>query len=87
MKKSYYISQAGGYAFRAKKAKAYVVYMNGTVARLKGATAKKIEPGCEIIVPVKPERSARRSVSEILSMSTTATSMAAVVASLVNLFK
>ncbi len=86
MKKSYYISQAGGYAFRAKKAKAYVVYMNGTVARLKGATAKKIEPGCEIIVPVKPERS-KRGISEILSMSTTATSMAAVVASLVNLFK
>ncbi len=53
----YYINQAGGYGNLAKKKKAYVVYMNGTVSRLKSRDKKAIEPGCEIIVPSKEERS------------------------------
>ena len=32
----YYIAQAGGYGARAKRNKAYIVYMNGRVARVKG---------------------------------------------------
>ena len=31
----YYIGQAGGYGLRAKRSKAYVIYMNGTVSRVK----------------------------------------------------
>lgn len=53
----YYINQAGGYGNLAKKKKAYVVYMNGTVSRLKSRDKKAIEPGCEIIVPSKEKRS------------------------------
>jgi protein involved in polysaccharide export with SLBB domain len=86
MKKSYYINLAGGYGDRAKKRRAYVIYMNGTLSRLKNNTAKKIEPGSEIVVPSKAERR-KTTAAEILGMSSTATSMAAVVASLVNLFK
>ena len=52
----YYINQAGGYGNLAKKKKAYVVYMNGTVSRLKSRDKKAIEPGCEIIVPSKEEK-------------------------------
>lgn len=48
-----YITMAGGYADTAKKNKAYVVYMNGTVAKAKKASSSVVEPGCEIIVPVK----------------------------------
>jgi protein involved in polysaccharide export with SLBB domain len=86
MKKDYYVNLAGGYANRAKKSKCYVIYMNGTLSRLRNKTANHIEPGCEIVVPVKAERR-KTSTAEILSMSSTSASMAAVVASLVNLFK
>lgn len=82
----YYINQAGGYGNLAKKKKAYVIYMNGTVSRLKSSNRKAIEPGCEIIVPSKEEKK-RLSTAEILSMGSTTASLAAVVASLVNLFK
>jgi protein involved in polysaccharide export with SLBB domain len=85
MPKSYYINQAGGYGARAKKNRAYVVYMNGTVSRLKGRSASKFEPGCEIIVPVKAER--KTNVSEIVGMSSTTASLAAIVAAMVSLFK
>ena len=63
----YYINQAGGYGNLAKKKKAYVVYMNGTVSRLKSRDKKAIEPGCEIIVPSKEEKK-RMSTAEILGM-------------------
>ena len=50
----YYVNQAGGFGNRAKKSKTYVVYLNGTVSQVGHGT--KIEPGCEIIVPTKRER-------------------------------
>ena len=80
----YYINQAGGFGNGAKKRKVYVVYLNGTVSRLR-MSSKAIEPGCEIIVPIK-DRSNRMSAQEILSLGTTTASLAAVIASLVNLF-
>lgn len=52
-KMKYYIDQAGGYGERARKSKAFVVYMNGSVAKAKGSTP--IEPGCQIVIPTKPE--------------------------------
>lgn len=82
----YYINQAGGYANLAKKKKAYVVYMNGTVSRLKSRDKKAIEPGCEIIVPSKEEKK-RMSTAEILGMGSTTASIAAMIATMVNLFK
>lgn len=82
----YYINQAGGYGNLAKKKKAYVVYMNGTASRLKSRDKKAIEPGCEIIVPSKEEKK-RMSTAEILRMGSTTASIAAMIATMVNLFK
>lgn len=82
----YYINQAGGYGNLAKKKKNYVVYMNGTVSRLKSRDKKAIEPGCEIIVPSKEEKK-RMSTAEILGMGSTTASIAAMIATMVNLFK
>lgn len=82
----YYINQAGGYGNLAKKKKAYVVYMNGTVSRLKSRDKKAVEPGCEIIVPSKEEKK-RMSTAEILGMGSTTASIAAMIATMVNLFK
>lgn len=50
----YYVNQAGGFGNRAKKSKTYVIYLNGTVSQVGHGT--KIEPGCEIVVPTKKER-------------------------------
>jgi hypothetical protein len=86
MKKSYYVNLSGGYANRAKKSKAYAIYMNGTLTRLKNRTAKRIEPGCEIVVPSKEERQ-RKSFGEVMSMASSTTSMAALIATMINLFK
>ena len=82
----YYINQAGGFGNGAKKRKAYVVYMNGTVSRLKSRSSKAIEPGCEIIVPAKDPKK-KMSPAEIIGMGTSAASLATMVATLVNLFK
>ena len=85
-KLKHYINQAGGFGHLAKKKRAYVVYMNGTVARLKARSAKAIEPGCEIIVPSKSEKK-RMALSEILGISSTTATIAAMVATLANAFK
>ena len=82
----YYLNQAGGYSTLAKKSKAYVVYMNGTVAQLKKRSSKAIQPGCEIVIPSKdPKR--RMSTGEALGLGTSVASMAAVIASLINVLK
>jgi len=83
---SHYINQAGGYGQRAQKNKVYVVYMNGTVARVKGGSSKAIQPGCEIIVPEKPEKKGM-SLGEIIGLSSSIASLGAIVATLVTLTK
>ncbi|MFV0418657.1 MAG: SLBB domain-containing protein [Dysgonomonas sp.] len=82
-KVSFYIDQAGGYSDLAEKKRAYIVYMNGTVTRAKGSNKDVIQPGCEIIVPSK-ERKEKMTLAETISIGTSVTSMASVVALLVN---
>lgn len=80
----YYIAQAGGYGARAKRNKAYIVYLNGRVARVKGRA--KVEPGCEIIVPSKRERKGM-GIAEILGLTTSAASIGTMAASIANMTK
>lgn len=82
----FYINQAGGYGNMAKKKKVYVVYMNGTVSRLKARNVSAIEPGCEIIVPSKAEKK-HMAMAEILGISSTTATIAAMVATMANAFK
>ncbi|WP_308243286.1 SLBB domain-containing protein [uncultured Prevotella sp.] len=80
---SYYIDQAGGYANDAVKSKGYIIYMNGKVAKLsKGA---KVQPGCEIVVPAKLKR--KMSVAETMSLGSSMSSIAAMIATIANLTK
>lgn len=81
-KTSYYISQAGGFAQRARKRRVFVVYMNGTVAVARGGRLH-IKPGCEIIVPLKQPRKGL-GLAEIMSLTTSTTSMAAMITSIIN---
>lgn len=82
-KVSYYIDQAGGFASDAKKRQTYILYMNGSVARV-GHDAK-VEPGCEIFVPTKAQ--SKMSLAETLSIGSSAASIAAVIATIANLLK
>ncbi len=83
-KLKHYIEQAGGYGMNAKKSKAIVVYMNGTVAKASKNSKDLIQPGCQIIVPSKIARKGM-STTEILSLSSTSASLATVVLALINL--
>jgi protein involved in polysaccharide export with SLBB domain len=83
-KVSHYINQAGGFADNAKKNKMFVIYMNGTVSKVKSSDKKAIQPGCEIIVPVK-EESKNMSVAEIIGMSSSIASVATAVTALIYL--
>lgn len=77
----WYINQSGGWGHRAKKRKMWVVYQNGTMAVGKRA---KIEPGCEIIVPTKHQKHSTMTWAQWLPIGTSVTSMAAMVATLIN---
>ena len=81
----YYIEQAGGYGFRAKKSKAYIVYMNGQVKRAKKGSRELIQPGCEVIVPVKEK--SNWTLQNTLSIATTSASLATMIASIANILK
>ena len=81
-----YITQAGGYGYRSKKSKAYVIYLNGTVDRAKRNSKNVVEPGCEIVVPQKRSRDGEI-LPQILSISTTAASLATMIATIGNLIK
>lgn len=83
-KLSYYIDQAGGYGERAKKGKAFIVYLNGTVAKAKRNS--RIEPGCQIIVPSKSPNSGTN-WSQVLALATSFTSVATMAATIANIFR
>ena len=68
----YYINQAGGYNRYAKKNQAYVIYMNGTVAKV--SDGAKIRPGCEIVVPQK-SMNRKAGLSEYLAIGSTAAAL------------
>jgi protein involved in polysaccharide export with SLBB domain len=78
----YYVSAAGGYGFRAKRNKTYIVYQNGNVRKV-GVFSAKVEPGCEIIVPERPERKGM-SAGEIVSLGTSTASLGMMVVTLIN---
>lgn len=83
-KLSHYIDMAGGYGERAKKNKAFIVYMNGTVAKAKRNSV--IEPGCQIIVPSKSSTSGAN-WAQIMAITSSFTTVAALAATITNIFK
>ena len=83
-KLKYYINQAGGYGERARKSKAFIVYMNGTVARAKGNSV--IEPGCQIIVPSKP-KTGGTNWAQVISYVSSFASLGTMAATIYSIFK
>jgi protein involved in polysaccharide export with SLBB domain len=73
-----YISASGGTNDNARLGKSFVIYPNGTAAKTKRflwfKTYPPIEPGSEIVVPRRPQRS-RMSIQELLAIATTLTTL------------
>lgn len=85
-----YVDRAGGYASRANRSKAYVIYPNGTSASTRGFIFKsipKVTPGSEIIVPAKPEKKGGDETMKWISMAGLMSSMAVSIVTLANLIK
>ena len=85
-KKGYkwYINKAGGFGNRAKKSKTFIIYQNGTMAEVGRNT--KVEPGCEIVVPTKAKKDLSI-ISQWLSIGSSITGLAAMIATIANMTK
>ena len=79
----YYIDAAGGFATDAKKSNAYIIYMNGMIGKV--AHGAKVRPGCEIVVPSKDTN--KMSLAEKLTMGSSISSIAAMIATIASLSK
>lgn len=79
----HYIDAAGGFAQNARKNKAYIIYMNGMVAKV--SHGAKVEAGCEIVVPSKITR--RTSPAEIATLGSSMASIATMIATIANMGK
>ena len=79
----YYIDAAGGFATDAKKSNAYIIYMNGMISKV--AHGAKVRPGCEIVVPSKATN--KMSLAEKLTMGSSISSIAAMIATIASLSK
>ena len=83
-----YISQAGGYSNGARKSKAFVIYMNGQIAKVKKSDKAKIQPGCEIIVPAKNKtNNSKWNIQTILALASSLGSLGLTAASIANILK
>ena len=80
----YYIDQAGGWGSRAKKSNTFIVYMNGTRARVGYKT--KPMPGCEIIVPSK-QAAKKLTTAEVVTIGSSTASIATMLITIANLIK
>lgn len=81
---AYYINAAGGFTDRSRRSRVYVIYQNGKASRNVLNNAK-VEPGCTIVVPSKPERKPL-STSDVLATASVASSLTSIVAMLIRLF-
>ena len=83
-----YISQAGGFANGARKSKAFIIYMNGQIAKVKGNGRDMIKPGCEIVVPIKNmNKESKWNLQTIFAMASSLGSLGLTAASIANILR
>ncbi|WP_216011891.1 SLBB domain-containing protein [Reichenbachiella agariperforans] len=82
-----YVGSAGGFDQRAKKSKSYVIYANGSAAQTSSflwiKNYPKIEPGAEIVIPQKPNKTPMTAQGWIALSSGVAT-LALVITQIIN---
>ena len=86
-----YISNAGGFTKDAIRRNIYVIYANGSVKKTSSFLGIKsypnMEPGAEIIVPLKPKKSARLSAATAIGLSTALASLTLMVITIAKTIK
>jgi protein involved in polysaccharide export with SLBB domain len=87
---NYYIDKAGGFTDNARERKVYVIYPNGSAARIKKflffKSNPKVTAGAEILVPKVPERKkSGLSTTEIIALTSGVASLAGVVIAILRL--
>lgn len=74
----YYVNRSGGFSDNAMKRKTFVIYSDGTTQVTRGLICHnypKIEPGSQIIVPQKPEKSKTDNTGKWLAIASTLTTI------------
>ena len=80
-----YINMSGGYGYRPKRSKVFIVYQNGTVGLVsKGA---KPEPGCEIVVPSKKKHEINFNLAAWATSAASLATLTTAIVSMVSLLK
>ena len=82
----YYINRSGGFTEKAQKRKVYVVYSDGTSSVTKnffGHHYPSLEPGCQIIVPQKPEKQRIDGTGKWLGIASTMATVAIAISTLI----
>ncbi len=86
-----YISNAGGFTKNAIRRNIYVVYANGSVKKTSSFLGlkdyPKMEPGAEIIVPLKPKKSARLSAATTIGLTTALASLTLMIVTIAKTIK
>lgn len=81
-----YVKRSGGFSPLAKKGKTFVMYPDGKALSTSNflffRKYPKVMPGCEVVVPKKPERNPM-SVMQWVSVGSSLTTMAALIVSLI----
>lgn len=84
----YYINRSGGFSEKAYKRKTFVIYSDGTTQVSRNFFCHnypKIEPGCQIIVPEKPEKQRVDNTGKWLGIASTMGTIAVAIATLISL--
>ena len=82
----YFINRSGGFSDNAKKSKTFVIYSDGTTQVTRvflGHNYPTVEPGCQIIVPQKPEKQRTDQSGKWLGIASTMATVAIAIATLV----
>jgi protein involved in polysaccharide export with SLBB domain len=88
----YYIDRAGGYAPYSKKKNTLVIYPNGEARKVRRflffKNTPSIEPGAEVVVPREQVRERHRlTTGEVIAITGSVASLAAVVLAVLNYVK
>ena len=82
----YFINRSGGFSDNAQKRKTFVIYSDGTTQVTRsffGRNYPTVEPGCQIIVPQKPEKQRTDQTGKWLGIASTMATVAIAIATLV----
>jgi protein involved in polysaccharide export with SLBB domain len=81
----YYIDRSGGFSSNALKRKTFVIYSDGTTQvthNFFGRNYPEIEPGCQIVVPQKPEKQRTDQTGKWLGIASTMATIAIAISTL-----